>query len=296
MKWLAKIAGAILMTFAVMGLVAAILLPFVLDPAWVPGYLAATALGLTVGVTIALGGYWFGSGRFLPEHDRWTLPAAAALVGVITADCTFFVYAMLVNRDGERPIWAIVVFVTVIVLVVVATVVHQVLYATFARRELARWPSTPTTRLVAGKMQKVGGVIHPVGEVLQSPIYGQPCVWWSLDVMQYVEDGGRLVLQTSQSVPFDLVDEVGRVRVELGPDSRARTSLSQQDQELGGVEPGSRLAAVLAAKGVAAGPTLSARVLFLRPGRRVAVLGVCRLDGGLWVLGPDARTPVQIAT
>ena len=172
MQWLAKIAGLIAMTLAIVGLAVAIVFPIAMapDPSWPFGYLIEAVFGLVLGVGLGLGGYWLGAGRFLPEHDRWSLPVAALIVGGIIADCTFFVYAMLVNRDGERPTWAIVVFVAVLVLVVIAVVVHQVLYATAARRELGRWPATPTTQLTPGMYHKVVGVIQPVGAMLQLPV------------------------------------------------------------------------------------------------------------------------------
>ena len=66
------------MTLAIAGLAVAIVFPIAMDPdpSWPVGYLAEAVFGMVLGVGLGLGGYWLGAGRFLPEHDRWSLPVA----------------------------------------------------------------------------------------------------------------------------------------------------------------------------------------------------------------------------
>lgn len=298
MKWLAKLAGAVMMSGAVLGLAVIIVAPIALEPPhdWIPGYVLMTFVGMVVGVALGLGAYWAGAGRFLPERDRWTLPVAAMIIGVIVADISFFMYAALVDPELRPPVWATAVFVLVIVLLVVAAVVHQVLYATFARREVRRWPVTPIGRLIPGKVQRVRGVIRPVSAMLQAPVGGHPCVWWSLDVLEECDDTARLALQREQGIAFALEDASGQVRISLGAGGRVRATLSRVDQRVVSVGFDDGAAAALASFGVAANPGMSLRMLFLGPGRQVSILGRCTMVEGSLVLGPGDDGQLVVAS
>lgn len=84
------------------------------------------------------------------------------------------------------------------------------------RRRLRETKTTPMEKARDGKVTKVEGIVEAVGEPLTAPIGAAPCVAYRVRIFSLEPEHARLFYDDERHVPFRLVGEDGRARVD-GP-------------------------------------------------------------------------------